>query len=89
MCSVGDIDAALDMASDELSKETQAELIHEAAATLRSLTSEVEDWKLQALLSGPYDKGDCRLVVTAGAGGTDAQDWAAMLVRMVKGVIST
>lgn len=42
-------------------------------------------WKQAELLlylSGPYDHGNCYLSITAGAGGTEAQDWAAMLLRM-------
>ena len=35
-----------------------------------------------AMLSGPYDDDDALLAIHAGAGGTDSQDWAAMLERM-------
>lgn len=38
--------------------------------------------ELDALLSGPYDRGDALLTLNSGAGGTDSQDWAAMLMRM-------
>jgi len=38
--------------------------------------------QLDALLSGRFDKGDALLTINAGAGGTDSQDWAAMLMRM-------
>ncbi len=38
--------------------------------------------ELSALLSGPYDRGNALLTINAGAGGTDSQDWAAMLERM-------
>jgi peptide chain release factor 2 len=38
--------------------------------------------ELNALLSGPYDRGDALLTLNSGAGGTDSQDWAAMLMRM-------
>ncbi|MEM8612332.1 MAG: peptide chain release factor 2, partial [Cyanobacteria bacterium P01_H01_bin.105] len=39
-------------------------------------------WELQQLLSGPYDKNSAVVTINAGAGGTDAQDWAEMLLRM-------
>ena len=42
----------------------------------------MDQWELQQLLSGPYDKNGAVLTINAGAGGTDAQDWAEMLLRM-------
>ncbi len=54
------------------------ELEHETAA----LEAETEHRELTAMLSGPYDKGDALLTINAGAGGTDSQDWGAMLMRM-------
>ncbi|NUM44165.1 MAG: peptide chain release factor 2 [Anaerolineales bacterium] len=47
-----------------------------------ALEKEVERRDFNAMLSGPYDHGDALLTINAGAGGTDAQDWAAMLQRM-------
>ena len=46
------------------------------------LTEEVEKASLEAQLSGPYDERDAVLAISAGVGGTDAADWAQMLVRM-------
>lgn len=54
----------------------------EAAHTVTSLNQELAQWELQQLLSGPYDKSGAVLTINAGAGGTDAQDWAEMLLRM-------
>jgi len=47
-----------------------------------TLTSEVAQATLEAQLSGPYDERDAVLAISAGVGGTDAADWAQMLVRM-------
>lgn len=57
-------------------------LLIEAEGTLAKLNHELNQWELQQLLSGPYDKEGAVLTINAGAGGTDAQDWAEMLLRM-------
>lgn len=49
---------------------------------LKKLTSALDAWELQNMLGGEYDSSDALLTVNAGAGGTDAQDWAQMLFRM-------
>ena len=48
----------------------------------KALEKEIDRREFNAMLSGPYDKGDALLTINAGAGGTDSQDWAAMLQRM-------
>lgn len=57
-------------------------LLQEAQTNLIQLNHELEQWELQQLLSGTYDKKGAVLTINAGAGGTDAQDWAEMLLRM-------
>jgi len=49
---------------------------------VQTIEAEVSQRELSTLLSGPYDKGNAILSINAGAGGTDSQDWAAMLLRM-------
>ena len=61
--------------------EDQA-LLQEAEESILQLGQELDQWELQQLLSGPYDKKGAVLTINAGAGGTDAQDWAEMLLRM-------
>ena len=46
------------------------------------LEKQLERLELSTLLSGPYDKGNALLYINSGAGGTDAQDWGEMLLRM-------
>jgi len=46
------------------------------------IENELEKRSFTAMLSGPYDADDALLAIHAGAGGTDSQDWAAMLMRM-------
>ena len=57
-------------------------IITEAEAALASAKARAEKAELKTLLSGEADKNNCFLEVHAGAGGTEAQDWAEMLMRM-------
>ena len=54
----------------------------ELEAEVAGLEAELEKRSFSAMLSGPYDAEDALLAIHAGAGGTDSQDWAAMLLRM-------
>jgi peptide chain release factor 2 len=65
-----------------LELETDPALLDEAQANLKQLAHQLDQWELQQLLSGLYDKSGAVLTINAGAGGTDAQDWAEMLLRM-------
>jgi peptide chain release factor 2 len=62
--------------------ENDQKVIAEAEAALRKLKDEVSRRELEALLSGEADANDTYLEVHAGAGGTESQDWANMLLRM-------
>ena len=62
--------------------EGETEIVAEAEASLAALKAEVAKRELESLLSGEADANDCYLEVHAGAGGTEAQDWALMLLRM-------
>jgi len=62
--------------------EKDQTVIAEAEAALRKLKTEVSRRELEALLSGEADANDSYLEVHAGAGGTESQDWASMLLRM-------
>lgn len=62
--------------------ETDEALLKEAKTNLSQLNQELDRWELQQLLSNPYDAKGAVLTINAGAGGTDAQDWAQMLLRM-------
>ncbi len=67
----------------ELYNETEDEsLWEELQNNIESLEKELNDWEIKMTLSGEYDSYDAILTVNAGAGGTDAQDWAQMLLRM-------
>ncbi len=57
-------------------------LSQEAQNNVIQLNHNLDRWELQQLLSGIYDTKGAVLTINAGAGGTDAQDWAEMLLRM-------
>jgi peptide chain release factor 2 len=54
----------------------------EAAAETAAVARRLEELEFQLVLSGPYDRSNALLAVHAGTGGTEAQDWAQMLMRM-------
>ncbi|WP_152415466.1 peptide chain release factor 2 [Caenispirillum salinarum] len=62
--------------------EDDEDTIVEGENALRALRTDVQKAELESLLSGEADANDCYLAVNAGAGGTEAQDWANMLLRM-------
>lgn len=57
-------------------------MVQEAERALEALRDKAAQRELESLLSGEADPNDCYLEVNAGAGGTEAQDWAEMLLRM-------
>ncbi len=77
---------------ENLYKQTQAlhdlavlndeSLCGELEEEIQKIEKRINTLEFDTLLSGPYDKGNAILSLNAGAGGTDAQDWAAMLERM-------
>ena len=67
----------------ELAKEAgDADLLAEADESLFRLQGAMEKVEMQSLLSGPHDHRNCFVTIQAGDGGTEADDWAAMLERM-------
>ncbi|MCW2970371.1 MAG: peptide chain release factor 2 [Solirubrobacterales bacterium] len=73
---VADLDGLVEMAVEE--ESLQAE-VDEQIASVEERLAALEE---QRLFSGRYDSGDALVTVNAGAGGTDAQDWAEMVLRM-------
>jgi len=75
---VHDTSELLDLAMAEGDEAMGAEV----ASEVERLTKELDQREFRLLLSGSHDRGGAILAIHAGAGGTDASDWAAMLLRM-------
>ncbi len=73
---VDDLEPLAEMADED------PELASELEEQIASVQARLEALELERLFSGRYDAGDALVTVNAGAGGTDAQDWAEMVLRM-------
>jgi peptide chain release factor 2 len=62
--------------------EADWSLLNELSETVAAISAQITALETQSLLSGPYDENDAIVELHAGAGGTDAQDWTEMLMRM-------
>ena len=76
--SLDDLDGIYEMLKEESSDELQSEADRMAVQFLK----ELDAYELQTLLSGEYDSRNALVEINAGAGGTEACDWASMLLRM-------
>jgi peptide chain release factor 2 len=74
---VADLDGLVELAEED------PDLAAELDETLGSVEQRLETLEEERLFTGPYDAGDALVTVNAGAGGTDAQDWAEMVLRML------
>jgi peptide chain release factor 2 len=71
---IDDANVALELSDNDLLKDSLEQI--------KRVNVELEKFELEQMLSGEYDDADAILTINAGAGGTDAQDWASMLLRM-------
>jgi peptide chain release factor 2 len=67
----------------ELAESKDESLLSEVEQQTKKIAKEFSEYELQVLLNGPYDKNNAIIAIHAGSGGTEAQDWAEMLLRMV------
>ena len=75
---ISDANASVDL----YAVEPDEDIIEESQKGLKNLKDGLDKWELQRLLSGEYDKLSAVVSINAGAGGTDAQDWVEILLRM-------
>ena len=71
---LSDAQVALDLGDDDL--------INESFANIKFMERACDSFEVKQMLGGEYDSADAILTINAGAGGTDAQDWASLLLRM-------
>ena len=67
----------------ELSKTSDEAMLKEVESETKKVEMEFEKYEFVLLLNGPYDKNNAIISIHAGSGGTEAQDWAEMLLRML------
>ena len=77
----GDLEES-DILLDLAMEESDAEVIREAADQIEIIRTQIKDLSLSLMLDGEDDQNDAIVSINAGAGGTEAQDWAEMLFRM-------
>lgn len=75
---VGDLAVAYELLSEEPDAEMQAEF----ETDFQHAEHDLQQYRLNLLLDGPYDRNNAILEIHPGAGGTESQDWGAMLLRM-------
>lgn len=76
--NVSDLEALVELAEED----GDLSLLPEAESTLGSLEEEFKEYELRSLLNEDYDRSNAIMTLHAGAGGTEAQDWVSMLLRM-------
>ena len=76
--SVSDVEALIELAEEVSDESMESDIVAELDRSQKA----VDDLELKKILSGPDDNRNAILTINAGAGGTEAQDWAEMLMRM-------
>ncbi len=75
---ISDLEVLIEVALEESDQSVQAEI----ESSCKRIQNELERFEFNKLLSGEYDNSAAIVTINAGAGGTDAQDWAEMMLRM-------
>src|SRR5262249_20794046 len=78
---VDDADAMIELVSEDPSDKS---MLAELGAAIAEMQPKVDDLETRTLLSGEHDTRNCFLNINSGAGGTESQDWAEMLLRMYR-----
>ena len=75
---VEDVETLIELAEEE----GDSSLVDEIKSAYEDAVEKIEEFRIKVLLDGKYDANNAIISVHAGSGGTDAQDWASMLLRM-------
>ena len=75
---IEDIEILIELSSSEDDESEKLEIISE----IQDISREIEKFRIETMLSGQYDRDNAIFTLHAGVGGTDAQDWTEMLLRM-------
>ena len=75
-----DNEALIELANEDGDEETLKEVLD----SLKALEATASKLQVESILSGEVDKNDCYLEINSGAGGTEAQDWAEIVLRMYR-----
>lgn len=75
---VEDIEILIELSAEEKDESSKQEIVKE----IEDVSKDIEKFRIEIMLSGEYDRDNAILNLHAGAGGTDAQDWTEMLLRM-------
>ncbi len=76
---LSDAEVMIQMAEEE----NDADLLLEAQGSVDEAAQKLDKMEFERMLGGPLDKGNCFIEINSGAGGTESQDWANMILRML------
>jgi peptide chain release factor 2 len=79
---INDLDVLQEMAHEEPTGESRSQAEDEVVKEYHSLVKALDEFEIRCLLGGEFDRNDAYLTIHSGAGGTEACDWADMLMRM-------
>ena len=79
---MGDLLSDAEVLLDFAKNGSDSESIHECIATIERAEQTLHSFELERMLSGEHDSHHAILEINSGAGGTEAQDWGEMLLRM-------
>ena len=79
---IEDLGVLRELAEAEPSGDTRSQAENEVIKECRDLEGALDDFEIRCLLGGEFDRNDAYMTIHSGAGGTEACDWADMLMRM-------